>query len=85
MNYLLCENGKLLTDGDHMVDLRSRRDLHEYECSHIFDVCCEIPNIIEKSTPTPIPIATKCGTSNLHSVGMKFHETIDHEVQFGNV
>ena len=79
-----CDNGKLVTDGDNLIDLRD--DINNV-CPHYLDVCCDAPNItvdgidISKNNI----IATKCGVLNPTGVGMKIKEAIDREAQFGNV
>ena len=83
-NFQHCDNGKLNTDGDLIIDLRD--DINNV-CSHYSDVCCESANISDK----PIEFiehhktATKCGVMNPNGVGLRIKEIIDREAQFGKV
>ena len=84
INFQHCDNGKLVTDGDNLIDLRD--DINDV-CPHYLDVCCDAANITVDGFDTSHKnkIATKCGVLNPTGVGMKIKEIIDREAQFGKV
>jgi len=75
--YLCSTNNTIITDGYGLIDIREQGD-----CSSYLDVCCNLPDTIDKPIhPTPIP-SRGCGFRNPNGVGFRIEGDRD-EAQFG--
>lgn len=78
--YYLCMNGKILSDGTGLIDIRAFG-----ECDNYLEVCCEAPNRTQnESRITPRPVNRKgCGQRHPEGVGFRITGDNNNEAQFG--
>ncbi|CAL7939213.1 unnamed protein product [Xylocopa violacea] len=76
--YYLCMNGKILSDGTGLIDIRAFGD-----CDNYLEVCCEAPNKTEDRI-VPNSVERKgCGQRHPDGVGFRITGDNNNEAQFG--
>uniref|UniRef100_A0A2C9H4V7 Phenoloxidase-activating factor 2 n=1 Tax=Anopheles melas TaxID=34690 RepID=A0A2C9H4V7_9DIPT len=93
VQYYLCSDNKIITDGAGIIDIRVGEDpAEEYECPHFLNTCCEKDSVLvepppsaTKAPPTSVPDARRptCGMRNENGIGFRIEGQKDGESEYG--
>uniref|UniRef100_A0A182M075 Phenoloxidase-activating factor 2 n=1 Tax=Anopheles culicifacies TaxID=139723 RepID=A0A182M075_9DIPT len=95
VQYYLCSDNKIITDGAGIIDIRVGEDANEeYECPHFLNTCCEKdavlvepPPTVTKAPPTnndgPEPHRPTCGFRNVDGLGFRITGNKNGESEYG--
>lgn len=79
MQFYQCEDGKVLTDGSGLIDIRFS---DESPCDYL-QTCCRVADVLDQpKTPPPLN-HVGCGYRNVNGVGYKISGATDGESEFG--
>ncbi|XP_028145421.2 phenoloxidase-activating factor 2 [Diabrotica virgifera virgifera] len=75
-----CNNGTLVTNGENIIDIRSKES-----CGNALLSCCKDEHVThDRFTPTPpeVPVPQGCGYRRTKGVGFEITGTKDNEAQY---
>ncbi|KAK8386544.1 hypothetical protein O3P69_010878 [Scylla paramamosain] len=73
--YYLCQDGKVITDGSGVIDIRTASG-----CSNYLDVCCADPHTTDPVTPDPGHVS-RCGVRNYNGIDVRIQGFQGNETQ----